>query len=329
MTRFDYDDSDVVVVVGSGAGGGTVANELCQRGIRTVVLEAGPHLTGDDYHQDEWPAFGADGVERPAHHVGQLAGRRRTSRTCPPGWSRPSAGPPPTGPAPARGSRPTSSPRAATYGDVDGANLLDWPIALSELEPYYDKAEIKMGVTHRHGRPPLPANNNYKVFANGAEKLGYRHYSTGPYATNAEPYDGRPASACRTGSTSRATSRARSGPRSSPSCRRPRRPATSTCVPTRHATQILHDASGRATGVLYVDRNGALRRQRAVGGLRGRQRDRVGPAAAALASRRSTPTGSPTPPARWGATTCATPPAPCGGSSTSRCTCTAARRWPA
>ena len=46
MTRFEYDDSDVVVVVGSGAGGGTVANELCQRGFKVVVLEAGPHLTG-------------------------------------------------------------------------------------------------------------------------------------------------------------------------------------------------------------------------------------------------------------------------------------------
>ena len=28
---------------------------------------------------------------------------------------------------------------------------------------------------------------------NQAEKLGYRHYATGPYGTNAEPYDGRPA----------------------------------------------------------------------------------------------------------------------------------------
>ena len=30
-----------------------------------------------------------------------------------------------------------------------------------------------IGSTHRHGRPPLPANNNYKVFANGAERIGY------------------------------------------------------------------------------------------------------------------------------------------------------------
>ena len=40
----------------------------------------------------------------------------------------------------------------------------------------------------------MPANNNYKVFANGAERVGYHYYATGPYGTNAEPYDGRPAS---------------------------------------------------------------------------------------------------------------------------------------
>jgi choline dehydrogenase-like flavoprotein len=72
-----------------------------------------------------------------------------------------------------------------TYGGgIDGASLLDWPIGLRDLEPYYDKAERKMGVTHRHGRPRLPANNNYKVFAAGADRVGYRGYATGPYATN-------------------------------------------------------------------------------------------------------------------------------------------------
>ena len=30
-SRFAADDSDVIVVIGSGAGGGTLANELCQR----------------------------------------------------------------------------------------------------------------------------------------------------------------------------------------------------------------------------------------------------------------------------------------------------------
>lgn len=31
------------------------------------------------------------------------------------------------------------------YGKIEGANLLDWPITLADLEPYYAKAEDKMG----------------------------------------------------------------------------------------------------------------------------------------------------------------------------------------
>jgi choline dehydrogenase-like flavoprotein len=37
------------------------------------------------------------------------------------------------------------------YGNIPGANLLNWPLTLSELEPYYDKAEHKMGVSGTQG----------------------------------------------------------------------------------------------------------------------------------------------------------------------------------
>ena len=33
MAKFDNNDDSVVVVIGSGAGGGTLANELCGKGI--------------------------------------------------------------------------------------------------------------------------------------------------------------------------------------------------------------------------------------------------------------------------------------------------------
>jgi choline dehydrogenase-like flavoprotein len=33
MANYDLKDDSVVVVIGSGAGGGTLSNELCQKGI--------------------------------------------------------------------------------------------------------------------------------------------------------------------------------------------------------------------------------------------------------------------------------------------------------
>ena len=41
MTTFDMNDDSVVVVIGSGAGGGTLGAELAMKGVKTVILEAG------------------------------------------------------------------------------------------------------------------------------------------------------------------------------------------------------------------------------------------------------------------------------------------------
>jgi choline dehydrogenase-like flavoprotein len=261
-TRFDYDDADVVVVIGSGAGGGTVANELCQRGIRTVVLEAGPHLTANDYHQEEWPAFNQMAWLDPR----TTSGSWRVARDFPdlPAWTVKAVGGTSTHWAGA-------CPRFKDYefriketygGGIDGANLLDWPIGLTDLEPYYDQAEIKMGVTHRHGRPPLPANNNYKVFANGADRAGLKEYATGPYATNAEPFDDRPAT-LQDGFNFQGDKQG--GKWSTLIAELPKAARTGKLDlrADAHAVQITHDARGRADGVIYIDSDGTLRRQRA------------------------------------------------------------------
>jgi choline dehydrogenase-like flavoprotein len=158
-TRFGLDDSDVVVIIGSGAGGGTLANELCQQGIRTVVLEAGPHLTGADYVNDEWPAFN----QMAWLDQRTTSGSWRVARDFPnlPAWTVKAVGGTTTHWA---GACPRFKDyefkTKSHYSGIDGANLLDWPIALQDLEPFYDQAEKRMGVTHVHGRPPLPANNN-------------------------------------------------------------------------------------------------------------------------------------------------------------------------
>ena len=46
MATYDLTDDDVVVIVGSGAGGGTLAHELCLQGAKVVLFEAGPRQSG-------------------------------------------------------------------------------------------------------------------------------------------------------------------------------------------------------------------------------------------------------------------------------------------
>ena len=55
---FDLKDDSVVVVIGTGAGGGVLANELAQKGVSVVALEAGGRYLPEDYVNDEWESFG-------------------------------------------------------------------------------------------------------------------------------------------------------------------------------------------------------------------------------------------------------------------------------
>ena len=68
-----------------------------------------------------------------------------------------------------------------TYGNIAGANLIDWPITLADMEPYYAKAEDKMGMTRTNNIPGLPGNNNFKVLEAGAKKVGYKEVHTGTH----------------------------------------------------------------------------------------------------------------------------------------------------
>jgi choline dehydrogenase-like flavoprotein len=51
--KFDLDDRNLVLIVGSGAGGGTLGHELAQKGIRTLILEAGPRIEPAHHIDDE------------------------------------------------------------------------------------------------------------------------------------------------------------------------------------------------------------------------------------------------------------------------------------
>src|SRR5712664_3839328 len=55
--KFDLNDDGVFVVIGSGAGGGTLGTELALKGIKTVILEAGARNEIEDFVNDEWASF--------------------------------------------------------------------------------------------------------------------------------------------------------------------------------------------------------------------------------------------------------------------------------
>ena len=57
MKKISLNDDRVVVVVGSGASGGTIVESLCKSGIDVVLLEAGEFIKPKDFYQDEIAAF--------------------------------------------------------------------------------------------------------------------------------------------------------------------------------------------------------------------------------------------------------------------------------
>jgi choline dehydrogenase-like flavoprotein len=190
MATFDLKDESVVVIIGSGAGGGTLAHELTRRGIKVVLLEAGKRQSLESFSQVPGEAFsqltwldartqsgnwgvGRDFPNMPVWHCKTVGGTTvHWTAACP-------------------RLQPWELRARTTYGDIAGTSLIDWPISHEELEKYYAIAERRMGVTRRNGMPGLPASNNFKVMYAAAKKAGYKQVHTGHLAINSKSYDGR------------------------------------------------------------------------------------------------------------------------------------------
>ena len=225
---FEVSDDTVIVVIGTGAGGGVLANELAQRGVSVVALEAGGRYLPEDYVNDEWESFGQLAWLDARTTSGDWRVARDFSGL--PAWIVKAVGGTTTHWAGASLRFQDHEWKAkTTYGEVQGANLLDWPIDPAEMPQWYELAENKLGVTRTGGRAGLPGNNNYKVFEAGAKKLGYEEVHTGRMAINSADYDGRPA-ASRPGSVSRAVNGAPNGQRPIRTFRMARPPAIWKCA---------------------------------------------------------------------------------------------------
>lgn len=159
MAEETYD----VVVVGAGAGGGTMTRVLAEKGVKVALLEAGPMLDPQkDFKTHKWPH---DYGHRSAEDGGKAYFGRGTDygffTTVSGGWQL-------------DGEPYTSAPgtkfqwfrsrivggRTNHYGRMsfrfsdldlkpysrDGIGW-DWPISYEELAPWYDRAEEYIGVT--------------------------------------------------------------------------------------------------------------------------------------------------------------------------------------
>lgn len=264
-------DPTAVVIVGSGASGSTAAKVLTAAGIRVVCLERGPWVKPDEFSGDELKYVNRfflwqDLDLKPRTKRRSVEDKAAVTRFSP--------SPQMVGGASVHYSgwfpRPTPDDlrSRSIYGDIPGASLVDWPITYDELEPYFTKVEWEYGVCGLAGAnryegprskdfplPPYPVNGFGKKFYQGCARLGYNAFPL-PKALLTEPYRGRPGSA-QPGlwhEYGDAT-----GAKSTP---------LSTFIPEALATGLLDlrpdsyvrevnvDRNGRATGVLYQDKDG-------------------------------------------------------------------------
>ncbi|HEV2700121.1 MAG TPA: GMC family oxidoreductase, partial [Steroidobacteraceae bacterium] len=234
---------------------------LTRRGIKVVLLEAGRRLTLADFSQVPGEAF----VQLTWLEPRTQSGTSTVVEDYPmlPSWTAKTVGGTTVHwTAAALRAQEWELRARTTYGAIEGASLIDWPVNYQELLHYYELAEQRMVVTRRNGNPGLPASNHFKVFYNGARRIGYKRVHTNYMAINTRPADGRGlciqqgfcVQGCKTGAKW-----------STLYTEIPRAEATGNLDLRAQcrALRIEHGTDGRVTGVLYRDPQGKDQHQKA------------------------------------------------------------------
>ncbi len=192
MREYRPDEEVDFVVIGTGAGGGVMAQRLASFGFSVVALEAGPwHDAEEDMVSDEagsgrmyWNDLritgGAEPLELGANNSGKGVGGSTVHYAA---------------------FAPRFHPSDFRVRTNDGV-AVDWPIAYEDVEPYYERMEREYPVSgpHRypwgkpHGYPyaPLEAGTAGQMLIKGCTALGIPVVAGGPVAIPSGRVGNRP-----------------------------------------------------------------------------------------------------------------------------------------
>jgi choline dehydrogenase-like flavoprotein len=275
-----------VVIIGSGAGGGTMVQVLTQMGINVALLEAGPMLNpARDFKEHMWPhqvphrGAGEDGgfyLGRNPYSFGYFSASfggwelEGEPYTVAPGsqfrWFR----------SRVLGGRTNHYGRFSfRFSDYDFKPYsrdglgYDWPITYDEIAPYYDKAEAFIGVTGtKEGlrsapdgifhTPPPPRVHEHLV-QRACRKLNIPCIPN-RMAVITKPHNGRPAchycGQCGRGCII-AANYSSSQVQILPAMKTGRVKVFSNAM----ARELITDGSGKVTAVSYIDKDTRTERQ--------------------------------------------------------------------
>lgn len=266
-------DAYDVVVVGSGAGGGTLAWSLAEAGARVLVLEKGPFYGLKDFQHHDELAVTRGGMFQPLPteepHLVLEEGATEARRTDD-GWIANCVG---GGTVHMSGFflrfHPDDLKQKSVLGAPSGSTVQDWPISYDELEPWYERAEYLLGVGGDHTKNPfepprrkpfpLPPPDEHPLVHKldaASRKLGWHAYPT-PRAVLSRPYGGRaPCNycgycgnyGCETGAKSSVLSVFIPWALATGRCE-----IRAKCM----ATELVMGEDGKARGVRYLDEQGA------------------------------------------------------------------------
>tara|TARA_Y100000588_G_scaffold356070_2_gene411913 strand:- start:1768 stop:3480 length:1713 start_codon:yes stop_codon:yes gene_type:complete len=289
MAKLNSDSNQYdVVVIGSGAGGGTTTRVLAEMGVKVALLEAGPMLDpATEYKEHHWP-YDWD------HRGAEVGGKAYFGHQKPFGFFRTTSGgwqldgePYTVG----KGSQfewfrsRIVGGRTNHYGrmsfrfseidltgyDRDGLGL-NWPVTYNEIAPYYDKAERFIGVTGTtEGIPTAPDGIFQKIpppkaheqmIRAAAKKIGIP-FIANRRAVITQNHNGR-AGCHYCGQCGRGCLTASAYASSQVDVFPAVESGNVTLFTEAMAREILTDSSGKATGVLYVNRK-TQREERVLG----------------------------------------------------------------